>query len=188
MLQAKGNLATKPKTTKVPCTPERRAKIEQIQRALAEKAYGRPVPEKTDGLFSSNHNQIAAQDSNETRLSAVPASDGDPNAWMWEEVQDESDAALKFAGLKEKHEAKVRSKTTSWMDDIKFLRDEKEERARLKRLDIESQRAGGSPTSSEDKDSDEEETLFVPEGKKTSSKRKGQVLTDAGLGLASDDE
>ena len=186
VLQAKGNLATKPKTTKVPWTAERRAKIEQIQRAMAEKAYGRPVPEKIDGLFSSNRNQTAAQGSNVTRPSALPASDGDPNAWMWEEVQDETDAALNFAELKEKYETKVRSKTNSWMDNIKFLRAEKGERARLKRLDIESQRAGGAPTSSENKDSDEEETLFVPEERP--SKRKGQVLTDAGLSLASGDE
>ena len=184
VLSAEGNHVTKPRNAKVPWTAERRAKIEQIQRALAEKAYGRPVPGKIDGLFSTIDNQTAAQDSNVARPLVVPASDGDFNAWIWEEVQDEPDAALKFAGMKEKYEAEVRSKTNSWMDDIKFLSAEKEERARLNRLDMDFRRADTAPITSEDKDSGEEETLFLPEGEK----RKGQVLPDTGLSLASGDE
>jgi hypothetical protein len=121
-----------------------------------------------------------------------PIDPEDPYAWQYE-VLDEADedeneaAAARFAVLKEEYMAKKCARKLTLNDEIYFIQAEKEEAARLKRLELEDQFAAGSQDQSESefgsRGSSDEEDIFISihESSRSASKRRHQE-TQADIG------
>ncbi|MCJ1402525.1 hypothetical protein MMC11_005745 [Xylographa trunciseda] len=153
----KQTLLTK-KKTKQPFTALQNARMLEIQAELAERSTGKPVIGGAANIFKG---QGIAPTAPVQRSSGVVR---DLNAWMHGDVDEDEvddDPTAKFAHLKKKYHAKKRAGTDKWEDEIEFIKAQRAEKARLKRIETELQRASGAGNS-EGKDAEaDDDGLFV---------------------------
>ena len=115
------------------CSPAQDAKFKELSKQLAEKAVSNSTRGGAGTVFGG-------RGLNAPTGPACDEESADPHAWMHEVVDvDDEDAAKKFSLLKKKYNFKKRKNQTTFEEDAAFLRADKLERARLKRLDIQSE-------------------------------------------------
>ena len=143
----------KPKQT---LSADQNARLIEIQKELAERSTGRPLNNSANNFFTRQGaapNLLGHQASNVTV---------DPNAWMYEMVDDDEGAPANFMQLTQKYRAKQRAQTNTFADDVEFLRAQKAEKVRLKRVDHELLRPRNVQRQvQQDVDHDDNDDLFV---------------------------
>ena len=138
-------------------TAAQNARMLELQAELAERSTGIPV---AGGVVNISKGQQAALPFPNRDTSSVRS---DPNAWMYETVDDEDDPAAKFAQLTRRYRAKQRAKTCTFLDDVEFLKAQKAETGRLKRIEYELLQARNAQHQiQEEVARDETDDLFVP--------------------------
>ena len=135
--QLKKFLFTRPKKAKGPITAERRAKLELAQRLLAERATGKVVPGCAGTLFSATPKLAGSADSVQSRIGPDVHREVSTATRNESEILSDSDgdAEKKFSALKKKYNSKKKKRTNTIGDDVAFIRAEKIEAMRLKRLE-----------------------------------------------------
>ncbi|MCJ1390904.1 hypothetical protein MMC18_003765 [Xylographa bjoerkii] len=132
------------------------ARMMEIQRQLAERSTGKPLIGGVGNLFQRQQAALPFPSGD------IPSAPTDPNAWMYEVVDDDEDPSAKFAQLTRKYQAKQRARTSTFADDVEFLKAQKLEKARLKRIEDELLRARSTQHQmQEEVDRDETDDLFV---------------------------
>ena len=129
-------------------TPEDVEKLRKLQQMYREKALGKAAACGASKMFN------------------VPNAVGviqDKDAWMRGTYTPEEDTAGDFAKSKRVYKAKVKARKNTLEEDINFQRAEKEEKARLKRIELAYVRDRGSHSSDDDEAEESDDGLFVPQ-------------------------
>ena len=129
-------------------TPEDVEKLRKLQQMYGEKALGKAAACGASNMFN---------------IPNVVGDIQDKDAWMRGTYTPEEDTANHFAKLKRVYKAQVRARKNTLEDDINFQRAEKEEKARLKRVEIAYLHDRGFQSSDNDEAEDSDEGLFVPQ-------------------------
>ena len=129
-------------------TPEDIEKLRKMQQMYGEKALGKAAASGASNMFN---------------ISRVAENIQDKDAWMKGTYTPEENTADHFAGLKRAYKAKVKARKNTLEDDINFQRAEKEEKARLKRVELAYQRDIGCHSSDDDEAEESDDGLFVPQ-------------------------
>ena len=129
-------------------TPEDIEKLRKMQQMYREKALGKAAASGASNMFN---------------ISRVAENIQDKNAWMKGTYTPEENNADHFAGLKRAYKAKVKARKNTLEDDINFKRAEKEEKARLKRVELAYRRDIGRHSSDDDEAEESDDGLFVPQ-------------------------
>ena len=129
-------------------TPEDIEKMRKLQQMYGEKALGKVAACGASDMFN------------------IPNAVGniqDKDAWMRGTYTPEEDTAGHFAKLKRVYKAKVKARKNTLEDDVNFQRAEKEEKARLKRIELAYLRDRGSDSSDDNEAEESDDGLFVPQ-------------------------
>ena len=129
-------------------TPEDIQKMRKLQQMYGEKALGKAAASGASNIFN---------------ISMVSGNVQDKDAWMKGTYTPEENTAEHFAGLKRAYKAKVKARKNTLEDDINFQRAEKEEKARLKRVELAYLRDLGGHSSDDDEAEESDDGLFVPQ-------------------------
>ena len=129
-------------------TPEDVEKLRKLQQMYREKALGKAAASGASNMFN---------------ISGVAGNSQDKDAWMKGTYTPEENTASHFAGLKRAYKAKVKARKNTLEDDINFQRAEKEEKARLKRVELAYLRDLGCHSSDDDEAEESDDGLFVPQ-------------------------
>ena len=129
-------------------TPEDIEKLRKLQQMYGEKALGKAAASGASNMFN---------------ISRVAENIQDKDAWMKGTYASEENTVDHFAGLKRAYKAKVKARKNTLEDDINFQRAEKEEKARLKRVELAYLRDFGCHSSDDDEAEDSDDDLFVPQ-------------------------
>ena len=129
-------------------TPEDIEKLCKLQQMYREKALGKAAASGASNMFN---------------ISRVVGNFQDKDAWMKGTYTPEENTADHFAGLKRAYKAKVKARKNTLEDDINFQRAEKEEKARLKRVELAYLRDRGCHSSDDDEAEESDDGLFVPQ-------------------------
>ena len=146
-------------------TPEDVEKLRKLQQMYGEKALGKAAACGASNLFN---------------ITNVVGNIQDKDAWMRGTYTPEEDTANHFAKLKRAYKAKVKARKNTLEDDINFQRAEKEEKARLKRIELAYLRDRGSDSSDEDEAEESDDGLFVAQfpRKNGPAKRRAAAARD----------
>lgn len=129
-------------------TPEDVEKLRKLQQMYREKALGKAAACGASNIFNIPNVMGVVQDK---------------DAWMRGTYTPEEDTADHFAKLKRAYKAKVKTRKNTLEDDINFQRAEKEEKARLKRVELAYLRDRGFYSSDDDEAEESDDGLFVPQ-------------------------
>lgn len=129
-------------------TPEDIEKLRKLQQMYGEKALGKATAFGASNMFN---------------ISRVSGNIQDRDAWMKGTYTPEENTADHFAGLKRAYRAKVKARKNTLEDDINFQRAEKEEKARLQRVELAYRRGLGCHSSDDDEAEESDDGLFVPQ-------------------------
>ena len=129
-------------------TPDDIEKLRKLQQMYGEKALGKAAASGASNMFN---------------ISRVAGNFQDKDAWMKGTYTPEENTADHFAGLKRAYKAKVKARKNTLKDDINFQRAEKEEQARLKRVELAYLRDVGCHSSDDDEAEESDDGLFVPQ-------------------------
>ena len=143
-------------------TPEDLEKLRKLQQMYREKALGKAVASGASNLFN---------------ISRVAGNVQDKDAWMKGTYTPKENTADHFAGLKRAYKAKVKARKNTLEDDINFQRAEKEEKARLKRVELAYLRDTGCYSSDDDEAEESDDGLFVPQYPRVNGLRKRRAPT-----------
>ena len=146
-------------------TPEDIEKLRKLQQMYGEKALGKASASGASNMFNIPNTLGNIQDK---------------DAWMRGTYTPEEDTAGHFAKLKRAYKAKVKARKNTLEDDINFQRAEKEEKARLKRIELAYLRDCGSDSSDENEAEESDDGLFVPQfpRKNGPAKRRAAAARD----------
>ena len=118
------------KKVRLALSAAQQANFKKLEKQLAENAASKNASGGTDTILGGRGADMPEDNSR----------NGDPadfHVWMHEVVEDDNEtAAQKFSLLKRKYNFKKRKNQTTIEEDAAYLRAEKLERARLKRLDV----------------------------------------------------
>lgn len=143
-------------------TPEDIEKLRKLQQMYGEKALGKAVASGASNIFS---------------ISGVTGNIQDKDAWMKGTYTPEENTADHFAGLKRIYRAKVKARKNTLEDDINFQKAEKEEKARLKRVELAYLRDLGCHSSDDDEAEESDDGLFVPQYPRVNGPAKRRAAT-----------
>lgn len=136
---------------------ERQRMFKERMRAKVSK-FGPPAStNKPDGPDTSNIDDHEPND----------------NSWMTSDTNFDEDAAKIFHELKRSYNAKRKADINTFEDDCEFLRAQKAEKARQKRLELEYAALRGSVSEEEEEDESDEGSLFVGQFPGRRGKRRG---------------
>ena len=147
------------KKSRQPLTAEQNARMREIQAELAERITGKPVAGGAANIFKRQ----SIPSTNPVHGSS-PA-ENDPNAWMHgnaDEDERDEDPASKFAELKKRCNVKKRAGTLKWEEEIEFIKAQRTEKARLKRIEKEILRAASADNKNGKGTEGDDDGLFVP--------------------------
>lgn len=99
----------------------------------------------------------------------------DESAWMKADYTTDKDNGETFRALKKRYNAKVRTDSNTFGDDIEFIKVEKAENLRLARLKVQYEHARGY-----DDDDDSDDGLFISPSPKGTSRPKRHAIDDLG--------
>ena len=129
-------------------TPEDIEKLRKMQQKYKEKALGKAGASGASNMF---------------HVPNVAENTQDKDAWMRGTYTPKENTADHFAEIKRAYKAKVKARKNTMEDDINFQRAEKEEKARLKRIELAYLRDRGCHSSDDDEAEESDEGLFVPQ-------------------------
>ena len=129
-------------------TPADVEKLLKLQQMYGEKALGKAAACGASNMFN---------------LPNAVENTQDKDAWMRGTSTPEEDTADHFAKLKRVYKAKVKARKNTLEDDINFQRAEKEEKARLNRIELAYRRVRGFHSSDDDEAEGSDDGLFVPQ-------------------------
>ena len=129
-------------------TPEDLERLHKLQQMYGEKALGKAAACGASNMFNTPN---------------VVGSIQDKDAWMKVTYTPEEDTADHFAKSKRVYKAKVKARKNTLEDDINFQRAEKEEKARLTRIELAYRRDRGFHSSDDDDAEGSDDGLFVPQ-------------------------
>ncbi|MCJ1435588.1 hypothetical protein MMC27_004962 [Xylographa pallens] len=164
----KKTLLTK-KKSRQPLTAEQNARMREIQAELAERITGKPVAGGAANIFKRQGIPPT------TSVHGPSPAGNDPNAWMHgdaDEDERDEDPATKFAELKKRCNVKKRAGTLKWEEEIEFIKAQRAEKARLKRIEIEILRAASAGNRNGKGTEGDDDGLFVPDTSAGTSSRK----------------
>ena len=146
-------------------TPEDIEKLRRLQQMYKEKALGKAAASGASNMFN---------------IPNVAGNIQDKDAWMRGTYTPEENTADHFAKLKRVYKAKVKARKNTLEDDINFQRAEKEEKARLKRIELAYLRDRGCHSSDDDEAEESDDGLFVSQypRKNGPAKRKAAAARD----------
>ena len=143
-------------------TPEDIEKLRKLQQMYGEKALGKAAASGAGKMFN---------------ISRVAGNFQDKDAWMKGTYTPEENTADHFTGLKRAYKAKVKARKNTLEDDINFQRAEKEEKARLKRVELAYLRDLGCHSSDDDEAEESDDGLFVPQYPRENGRPKRRAPT-----------
>ena len=129
-------------------TPEDVERLLKLQQMYGEKALGKAAACGASKMFNIPNAVENIQDK---------------DAWMRGPYTPEEDTAGHFAKLKRAYKAKIKARKNTLEDDINFQRAEKEEKARLQRIELAYHRDRGFHSSDDDEAEESDDGLFVPQ-------------------------
>ena len=142
-------------------TPEDIEKLRKLQQMYKEKALGKAAASGASNMFNTSN---------------IAENIQDKDAWMRGTYSPEENTANHFSKVKRAYKAKVKARKNTLEDDINFQRAEKEEKARLKRVDLAYLRDRGCH-SSDDEAEESDEGLFVPQYPRENGSAKRRAAT-----------
>ena len=143
-------------------TPEDIEKLRKLQQMYKEKALGKAAASGASNMF---------------HIPSVAGNIQDKDAWMRGTYTPEENTADHFAKLKRAYRAKVKARKNSLEDDVNFKRAEKEEKARLKRVELAYLRDRGCHSSDDDEAEESDEGLFVSQYPRKNGPAKRRAAT-----------
>ena len=143
-------------------TPQDIEKLRKLQQMYKEKALGKAAASGASNMFN---------------IPNVAGNVQDKDAWMRGTYIPEENTADHFAKLKRVYKAKVKARKNTLEDDINFQRAEKEEKARLKRVELAYLRDRGCDSSDDDEAEESDEGLFVPQFPRENGPAKRRATT-----------
>ena len=163
------------KRIRPPLTAAQNARMREIQAELAERITGKPVAGGAANIFKRQGVAPTAP------VQSPSAASNDPNAWMHgdaDEDERDEDPAAKFAEVKKKFNVKKRAGTFKWEDKIEFIKAQRAEKSRLKRIEAEILRAAGAGDRGGQGAEVDDDGLFVPDMPAgTSSRKRAHLAT-----------
>ena len=142
-------------------TPEDIEKLRKLQQMYKEKALGKAAASGASNMFNTPN---------------IAGNIQDKDAWMRGTYTPEENTANHFSKVKRVYKAKVKARKNTLEDDINFQRAEKEEKARLKRVELAYLRDRGCH-SSDDEAEESDEGLFVPQYPRENGSAKRRAAT-----------